>query len=309
VIIFSVRRHDPANSLYTGLFAGCTYLVLIALMAREGGIGAVLQSPEGLIVRTNLINELTKAVMLFVGGVVGYITARNFENVFLEGVRREREVLEVRHCFGQYVSHELVDEILSGRIPLEGEKREISILFMDIRGFTGLSEKLPPQLLLRVLNAYFGYVIEVVEQYGGFVDKFIGDAVMVVFGAPVHLGDHREKAVLCALELWRRRETLNGQVRDITGDETRIRFGIGVNTGEAVGNVGGEQRKDYTALGDAVNVAARLEALTKELDCPVVIGAEVFLPMFSPWFEGPLRVQLKGKSVENEVYRLKRDVL
>lgn len=148
--------------------------------------------------------------------------------------------------------------------------------------------------------------MDIVRRYGGFIDKFIGDAVMVEFGAPVEMADHREKAVLCAIELVEKRLELNRKVKEITGNERELSFGIGINTGEAiVGNVGSEDRKSYTALGDAVNIAARLESMTKELNSPLVIGEAVYRPMFAPWFDEPRSVQLKGKSKVTLVYVMK----
>ncbi|HVO32104.1 MAG TPA: adenylate/guanylate cyclase domain-containing protein, partial [bacterium] len=157
--------------------------------------------------------------------------------------------------FSRYVSRDLLQRLLARNAPLglEGERRVATVLFADIRGFTGLAEKLAPEQLHSILNEYFHVMIEAIAGYGGFIDKFVGDMVMALFveGSPAD-------CAVNALKAARRIKKTMGTIG------TRIDVGIGINTGEVLlGNIGTEERMDFTAIGDAVNVANRLEALAR----------------------------------------------
>ena len=142
--------------------------------------------------------------------------------------------------------------------------RNVTILFSDLRVFTAHSETQSPEDLVKELNAYFTEVTGAVEAAGGIVDKYIGDAVMAVFGAPVELSDHADRAVQAAMEILRAEKSLNRQRREM--GLSPLRTGIGISTGDVVaGNVGSTSRYNYTVIGNEVNLASRLESLTKEL--------------------------------------------
>jgi adenylate cyclase len=171
---------------------------------------------------------------------------------------------KVRDLLGKSVSPEVARELMRSEIELGGEIRNVTILFSDLRDFTAQSETQPPQELVKELNAYFAAVTGAVEAAGGIVDKYIGDAVMAVFGAPVELPDHADRALQAAIEILRAEESLNRQ-RDRLG-LSPLRTGIGISTGDVVaGNVGSTSRYNYTVIGNEVNLASRLESLTKEL--------------------------------------------
>jgi len=187
----------------------------------------------------------------------------------------ERERSRMREMFGQYVSDEVVDVLLADdrKLDLAGESKVVTVLFSDIRGFTTISEKLSPHEVVEMLNAYFTRVCEPILAQGGTVNKFIGDAVMAMFGSPVAYPDHARRAVRAALGMAKEaaefREWMNRRFPDRGLSEFRI--GVGLHTGEAViGNMGTPKRKDFTPIGDTVNAASRLEGVTKELKCVVV---------------------------------------
>jgi adenylate cyclase len=171
---------------------------------------------------------------------------------------------KVRDLLGKSVSPEVAGELMRSEIKLGGEVRKVTILFSDLRDFTAHSETQSPENLVKELNAYFTEVTGAVEAVGGIVDKYIGDAVMAVFGAPVELPDHADRAVQAAMEILRAEESLN-QRRSELGLPS-LRTGIGISTGDVVaGNVGSASRYNYTVMGNEVNLASRLESLTKDV--------------------------------------------
>ena len=184
---------------------------------------------------------------------------RNF-NLMVAGVReRERE----RDIFGRVVSPEVREKLLMGDVKLGGENRHVSVIFSDIRGFSTMSEKMDPDEVVEFLNEYLTEMTEAVQEWGGYVNNFIGDAIVVIFGAPDSQQEMEFNAVSAALEM-RKRLALMNLKRKQRGDSA-VMCGIGISTGEVVaGQVGSLERFLYTVIGDAVNVAARLETLTKE---------------------------------------------
>ena len=180
---------------------------------------------------------------------------------------------KIRHIFQKYVPTEIIDEVLKtkGQNLLVGKKQTTTILFSDIRSFTTISERLSAEELVTSLNTYFNIMVTIIIQHKGIIDKFIGDAIMSIFGAPVLHDDDPLQAVLTGLEML---ESLDGFNRkQVKMGRPKFRIGIGLNTGDVVvGNIGSTQKLDYTCIGDAVNLASRLEGLTKMYGVPIVIS-------------------------------------
>ncbi|NIM03473.1 CHASE2 domain-containing protein [bacterium] len=176
----------------------------------------------------------------------------------------EKEKKRIKSIFQRYVSSQVVDELLTSpdRIVLGGRREEISVLFADIRNFTGMASRMSPEEVVGILNEFFTMITEVIFKYNGTLDKYMGDAVMAIYGAPVEEENHAQKALETALEMQKRMGLL--QKRFLERGIEPIRIGIGITTGEAVvGNIGSFRRMEYTAIGDSVNLAARLEELAK----------------------------------------------
>jgi adenylate cyclase len=188
------------------------------------------------------------------------------------GGLEERE--RIKDTFGRFVSHDVAEAVLTGRVPLEGERREVSILFQDIRGFTALSEHLDPAALLKLLNRFFTEVVAAVETEGGVVKQFVGDGVMALFGAPQTHADHPERAVRAALGIVRRLAGLNDQLR--AQGVAPLEVGVGIHMGTVVaGLIGPDQRVEYGVVGDPVNLANRVETLTKDVQATVLVSREI----------------------------------
>ncbi len=193
---------------------------------------------------------------------------------FMEDARKGK----VKKLIAKYVSKDIMEEILKDpdRIKLKGKRSDISILFVDIRNFTYLSEILDPEQVSELLNEYFSVLIPVIFKYSGTVNKFIGDAVMVIFGAPLENSDHPQNAVKCAFEILKKINEL--KVKWVLEEnKPDISIGIGISSGEAfVGNVGSEERFEYSAIGNTVNVANRLEGFNKLYKTSILISESTY---------------------------------
>jgi adenylate cyclase len=187
----------------------------------------------------------------------------------------EREKIRLRRIFSRYLDDEVVEKLLAaGTLPdLGGEASRVTVLFTDIRNFTTISERLEPHQVVEMLNSYLTRACESILAQGGMVDKFIGDAVMAVFGSPAPYPDHARRALGAALDLAEKaREFRTWMEQRFAAKELpEFAIGIGLHTGEAiVGNIGSPKRLEFTAIGDTVNAASRLESLTKELGWTIV---------------------------------------
>ena len=183
------------------------------------------------------------------------------------------EKQQARSMLSRYLPPDMVTEVLKNPVAarLGGRRVEMSILFSDIRGFTSLSEGLAPEAVVDLLNEYLSVMTEIIFRNGGTIDKFEGDAILAFFGAPQPLEDHPERAVLTAIEMREGSERLQDQWLEVTKRELAI--GVGVHSGEAmVGNVGSLRRMDYTVIGDSVNLASRLQDLTKDYGASILIS-------------------------------------
>ena len=222
-------------------------------------------------------------------------------NHMIQGLKESESIKE---SFGKYVSKEIRDEILSGRIPLDGEMRRVTLLFSDLRNFTPFVESTHPQHVVAIMNQYFSEMTEAIKENRGLVLQYVGDEIEAVFGAPLSYEDHPDMAVLAALEMRRRLSLLN---QSLEKQEFKpLRHGIGIHTGAVLaGNIGSKERVSYALVGDTVNSASRIAGLTKEFSCDVILSQTThdLLARLLPMERLPA-VRVKGKKDEMTVYKL-----
>lgn len=280
ILILGMPRLSP-------LFAT---LMSIALAVAVCALNLVLWSSSNLL--APLANSLILIAALF---------ALNMSWGYFIESRTKRQLTGL---FGQYVPPELVEEM--SRDPenysMKGRKAELTVLFSDIRGFTTISEGMQPEELSALMNEYLGAMTEVVQKYRGTLDKYIGDAIMAFWGAPVDDPQHARHAVLTALEMQQRLARLNEAL--VAKGWPALAIGVGVNTGNmTVGDLGSPVRQSYTVMGDAVNLGSRLEGITKEYGVGIIVGEEtreVLRKEFA--FRELDRVRVKGKEEAISIY-------
>ena len=235
---------------------------------------------------------------------IGFLTTLSLR---LTGEERERARL--KKMFGRYVSDDVVKLLTEGERPdLAGESVQVTVLFSDIRNFTTISEKLDAHEVVEMLNAYFSRTTEPILVEGGMVNKFIGDAVMAIFGSPVRHVDHARRALRAALQMAREAEEFKQWMRERFPDRGLPEFaiGIGVHSGVAViGDIGSVKRTEFTAIGDTVNAASRLEGVTKEMQCVLVASKACVAAAGEGVITGKQEtIKVKGKDEPIEVFEV-----
>jgi adenylate cyclase len=206
-------------------------------------------------------------------------------------------------ALGKYLPREMADEIIERpeRLRLHGEKKDVFVLFSDLEGFTKMSHAIPPEMVADLLNRYLDMLSEVVLAHGGVIDKFVGDAVVAFWGAPIARPDDGERAAKAGYALWQAGEAFRQSVGPDVPPIGKTR--VGLHWGEAVvGNFGGENRIQYTALGDSMNTASRLEAANKALDSSVMVSREFAERSGLDWWRPMGRVVLRGRASPVELY-------
>jgi adenylate cyclase len=215
---------------------------------------------------------------------------------------RERDT--IKRAFSGYISRQVLDRIMEkGELPaLKGERRRITVLFSDIRGFTTLAEVMRPEEVVELLSEFFDRMVDVILRHTGTIDKFLGDGMMVMFGAPLDDPYQEEHAVLAAVEMQKELRALC--IKWEAEGRRSIKMGIGINSGSAiVGNIGSAEHMEYTAIGDTVNLAARLESATKDLGAEIVVSEQTYdavRPLFQ--WKSAGAVNLKGRSEPVRAY-------
>jgi len=292
----------PGNALLYELLILLTVLTLTIVIIRTLGLVGTLVGTVGLVSLTavggwylivsNILIDVTYSILSVI-----LISVQEFYLRFNEQFKLRQLI---KKQFEHYLDPKQVARLQNNPdlLKLGGEKRTCTFLFTDVRGFTNLSEKLSPEEVTQIMNKALTVQVECIQAHGGMVDKFIGDACMAIFNAPLDIDEHEKRAVACAQDMRTAMRMLQKELPE------PIAIGIGVNTGEAViGNMGSDNRFDYSAIGDAVNTAARLESATKEAGVDILIGESTAKKMpFDLTLLAPIKV--KGKAKPLKVYTI-----
>ncbi len=303
-------RYDGVTQQYEILCIVLLPLILGILLAFAPGTFAglgimalltALFSGFNYLMFTHAFHDMTLIYPL-AGILITYLGSEAWRNLVVE-----RHGRQLKKAFSSYVSPDLVRQIEKNpdKLVLGGEQRNISILFSDIRGFTTFSEKLAPTELVKLLNEYLSPMTRIVLEERGTLDKFIGDAVMALYNAPLDVPDHAERACATAVRMMAKMKELNDTFS--ANGMQAIEIGIGINTGLAVvGNMGADIRFDYTAIGDSVNLASRLEGLNKYYGSRILVSEDTHKQVANGNFRFREidRVRVKGKSQPVVMYEL-----
>ena len=222
--------------------------------------------------------------------------------VVMEDISDEKRLKSTMY---RYMTQELAEELLRlDDTKLGGDRKEVSILFSDIRGYTALTESLEAEEVVGMLNEYFESMVEAIFQHKGTLDKYIGDAIMAVFGSPLPLKDHAWRAVQTSLEM--RQRLIEFNERRVSQKKEPIRIGIGINSDSVIsGNIGSSKRMEFTAIGDGVNLGSRLESASKIYGCDIIISEHTYKPCASQVCVRELdKIRVKGKNQPVSIYEL-----
>jgi len=264
-ILLSTLRLDFALSAFTGLVAAVEYAALALFW---GSLDTTVAEP----VLQSLPQHLGKACILLVTGIAAGFVASRLRRSFRNALQSLEERSRILGVFGQHVSPEVVQHLVAHEAEGKSELRDVCIMFLDIRDFTAFAEKRSPEEVVGYLNTIFDAGVDAVVKHHGIVNKFLGDGFMAVFGAPVAEGNPCASAVEAGLEVLERVDALVA-----SGRIPPTRVGLGLHAGPAVvGSIGSTRRREYTVIGDVVNVASRVEALNKQLGSRMLVTEEVW---------------------------------
>src|SRR5262245_1866553 len=292
-IAASTLRLNFVLPAFTGAVAGFGYLAIAyAKLPFDSAATDPVMLP---------IYHLMKAGVLLGGGIIAGLIAVRLRSKFQSAMEAAAARERVTNLFGQHVSPAVVDRLLAAPAELPGERREVCIMFLDIRNFTANARSRSPEEVVAFLNDSFAFMIEAVDRNGGFINKFLGGGFMAIFGAPLDDPAAARHAVAAAREMLAEIDR-----RGLADGAFPLRVGIGLHVGPAVtGNVGSPRRKEFTAIGDTVNLAARLEQLTKEHGARLIVSEAVMNALRSSTGGTPLgAVAVRGYAEPERIWRL-----
>ncbi len=308
-----LRRTSPLTDAAWTIFVG---LVGVALVSLPWHLALRLLALSGVFVGVAAVGvaALSSTLWVATAGPLVALVLSPATTFALQAVSEGAERRRLRRAFAHYLAPEIIDELMRHpeQLSLGGALRNATLLFSDIRSFTTLSEALRPEDLTRFLNRYLTPMTRAVISERGFVDKYIGDAIMAVFGVPAPSTDHRTRALRAAMAMHQALLALRSTMAAELGPQhplAMLSCGVGLNTGDVVsGNMGSEERFDYTVIGDAVNLASRLEGLTKRYGVFCIVGEDTHREIGDTFVFRPLDlVRVKGRSAPVAIYELLGD--
>lgn len=244
------------------------------------------------------INTITPVIMSVITMIIGYI-----HKYVIEALKKQK----VQYAMSRYMSEDVMKNVIKNidNLGLGGKKSVVTVLFSDIRGFTSMSEQMSAQQVSQLLNEYFSEMEPIVSKHNGIINKFIGDAVMAVFGEPIQDENHPLNAVKCGYEMLQRVKELDEKWQK--EGKPIIKIGVGINTGEVfVGNIGSEKRMEYTVIGDTVNLASRLESYNKTYKTEILISSSTYEASKEHIEANEITdVEIRGKAQKMNIYEVK----
>lgn len=290
-----LKPYERLNQILLGVFIASLLLCLMIILALARSISRPLE----------MLTDSVRTIRQGDYNIRSNIQRNDEIGVLAESVNHMavglKEKEQVRNLLGKVVSDDIANELLSKKLELGGEEKVVTVLFSDVRNFTHLCEGVAPSKILLRLNRYFDVTAEAIESEGGVVDKYIGDAIMALFGAPVHYDDAPQRALKATMKMLEALQTLNQQF--IQEGIAPLHIGVGINTGRVVvGNMGSKNRLNYTVIGDAVNLASRLEGLTKVYGLNVIISEFTMRACPDYYCREIDIVQVKGKNKPVKIY-------
>ncbi len=299
IIMLSVLRLDPILSFVSGLFGAIQYLFLagyLGLLTFKSSYASPLDIPY---------IHLSRALFIFISGLTVSFIAYQINIRLIKLIKSREEKNKIASIFGQHVSPAVMEKLLSQKTEIVGEMRHVCIMFLDIRDFTSFSQDREPEVVVEFLNQLFDFMIDIVNTNNGVINKFLGDGFMAVFGAPVSGGEDVHNAIRASIEIVKHLENEVNSRRIIP-----TKIGIGLHCGDAItGNVGSKVRREYTVIGDVVNLASRIEQLNKQFHTSILVSESVIKSAGPDMPElqnttslGPVKV--KGRDREVEIFKI-----
>lgn len=300
-IILSTLRLDFKLSLFTGVLSALEY-ILISVFFRD----YTIHSETSGILHTN-IQIFGYGLLFVISGTASGFVASLIKKKMMASFLLVKEKNEVIDLFGQQISPQIAHEILKDKSGHTGRRKNVCIMFLDIRDFTPFSESRDPEEVVSYLNGLFGFMIEIVQKHNGIINQFLGDGFMATFGAPVSNPGSIIDAVEASLEI---AEKKTAEIKN--GNIPPTRIGIGLHYGEAVtGNIGSAMRKQYSITGSVVNIASRIEKLTRQYNTEILVSEEVVSGLDEKTrkvFNSVGKVKVKGSEKLISLFRVKEHV-
>ena len=295
-ISLSALRLNVRLCIFTGAVAGLEYTLLALYFIRTSSSVAI----EPIL--TGVPHHLLKGFLLFLTGVVTGLVTFQIRKRIISSYSAIEERNRISRTFGEYVSPEVMGKLMDLKPDLRSENKNVCVMFLDIRNFTGFAEKRTPEEVVEYLESLFEFMIEIVNRHHGIINKFLGDGFMAVFGAPLSDGKDCANAVNAAQEILTR-----VQHEVDTGTILPTTVGIGLHAGEAVtGSIGSALRREYTVIGDVVNLAARIEKLNKRFDSQLLISEIVWQAVSTDGRKAvPMgQVEVRGREQAIQIYQV-----
>jgi adenylate cyclase len=295
-ISLSALRLNVRLCIFTGAVAGLEYTLLALYFIQKSSNTAVEPILAG------VPHHLLKGFLLFLTGVVTGLVTLQIRKRIISSFSVVEERNRISRTFGEYVSPEVMDKLLDLKPDLRSENKNVCVMFLDIRNFTGFAEKRTPEEVVEYLESLFEFMIEIVNRHHGIINKFLGDGFMAVFGAPLSDGKDCANALKAAQEILARvqQEVEAGTILPTT-------VGIGLHAGEAVtGSIGSALRREYTVIGDVVNLAARIEKLNKRFDSQLLVSEIVWQAVSTDGGKAvPMgQVEVRGREQAIQIYQV-----